>query len=66
MRRTALFWIFPAIGVQAEEELDILRHGVSVTRRPPGEGSGTVTHAGSIRQRTPHVTQKEVAEFYWV
>ena len=58
--RVALLWLIPRMGVQAEEELDVLDFDQSrVTLRARTQGD-TYTH--SVGQGAIHVSQKEVSE----
>jgi hypothetical protein len=62
MVRIALYWIIPTMGVEAEEQLDVLgvvsaRKGVCI------QGS---TYASRICQGAPNIAEEEVSKLYGI
>lgn len=60
MVRVALLWFIPRMGVEAEEELNVLEGGQTRVTVRLGHGNNTYTHR--IGQGAVHISQKEVSE----
>lgn len=61
MVRVALLWFIPRMGVEAEEELDVLQVDQTCVTVRLGHGNNTYTHG--IGQGAVHISQEEVSEF---